>query len=344
MPRKAKSKIVEVEASQEDVVEKPTETSTETPTEKPKRKRSSRAKKTNSNSSDEPKVPKKRGRKPKGGKIITAITPAENIVVPEPNIILHLKCGIQDLKDTEFFSSKCLKYDPSNISKIDSYQFDTKTDNLNFEVIDSKKQLIIPEKESSQEKSTSDTTSSNEVINQKLRSLAVNLHTNNISDKKSACFACTCDFDNPPIFIPKYELNGSYHVYGCFCSPECACYYLFNQSNIDESTRFERYHLLNHIYGKIYNYEKNIKPAPDPFYTLDKYYGNLSIQEYRKLLKHDRLLLVVDKPLTRSLPELHEDNDEFTINNKALTSKFKLRRGNKKQSKADILSSTFNLS
>ena len=64
--------------------------------------------------------------------------------------------------------------------------------------------------------------------------------------------------------------------------------------------------------------KKNIKPAPDPFYTLDKYYGNLSIQEYRKLLKHDRLLLVVDKPLTRSLPELHEDNDEFTINNKAL--------------------------
>ena len=62
------------------------------------------------------------------------------------------------------------------------------------------------------------------------------------------------------------------------------------------------------------------------FYTLDKFYGNLSIQEYRKLLKNDRLLLVVDKPLTRSLPELHEDNDEFTINNKALSTKFKLEK------------------
>ena len=336
MPRKSKK-----------VVEEPTENTEEVEKPKPKakRKRAPRKTKAKTKSDDTPKVPKKRGRKPKGGKIITTITPAENVIVPEPNIILHLKCGMSDLKDTEFFSNRCLKYDPSNISKIDSYQFDAKNENLNFEVINTKKNQVISTSSSkSKEETKTETVSTNEIINQKLKTLAVNLHTNNISDKKSACFACTCDFDNPPIYIPKYELNGSYHVYGCFCSPECACYYLFNQSNIDESTRFERYHLLNHIYGKIYNYEKNIKPAPDPFYTLDKFYGNLSIQEYRKLLKNDRLLLVVDKPLTRSLPELHEDNDEFTINNKALSTKFKLRRGNKKQSKADILSSTFNLS
>lgn len=331
MPRKAK-KNVEDDATTEQPVDKPAA--------KPKRKRASRVKKT---TSEEPKVPKKRGRKPKGGKIITTIAPPENVIVPEPNIILHLKCGEYDLKDTEFFSSKCLKYDPSNISKIDSYNFDTKNDGLNYELVNEKKEQVKTNKDSKEE-STTETVSTNEIIDQKLRTLAINLHTNNISDKKSACFACTCDFDNPPIYIPKYELNDSYHVYGCFCSPECACYYLFNQSNIDESTRFERYHLLNHLYGKIYNYEKNIKPAPDPYYTLEKYYGTLSIQEYRKLLKHDRLLLVVDKPLTRSLPELHEDNDEFSISNKSLTSKFKLRRGNKKQSKADILSNTFNLS
>jgi hypothetical protein len=336
MPRKTKK-----------VNEEPTEKPQEVQKPKAKRKRGPRKTKSKTISDDTPKVPKKRGRKPKGGKIITTITPAENVIVPEPNIILHLKCGMTDLKDTEFFSNRCLKYDPSNISKIDSYQFDSKNDNLNFELISGRRSQIIAastEKDKGKEESKSVTVSSNDVINQKLKTLAVNLHTNNISDKKSACFACTCDFDNPPIYIPKYQLNGSYHVYGCFCSPECACYYLFNQSNIDESTRFERYHLLNHIYGKIYNYEKNIKPAPNPYYTLDKFYGNLSIQEYRKLLKNDRLLLVVDKPLTRSLPELHEDNDEFTINNKALSSKFKLRRGNKKQSKADILSNTFNLS
>ena len=84
--------------------------------------------------------------------------------------------------------------------------------------------------------------------------------------------------------------------------------------------RFERYFLLCHIYCKIYNYEKNIKPAPDPYYTLDKYFGNLTIEEYRKMLENDRFLLVVDKPLTRILPELHEDNDDFILNNKCIPS------------------------
>ena len=59
---------------------------------------------------------------------------------------------------------------------------------------------------------------------------------------------------------------------------------------------------------------KNNKPAPNPYYLLDKYYGNLSIQQYRKLLKTEHMLLVIDKPLTRILPELHDDNDEFILN------------------------------
>jgi hypothetical protein len=40
----------------------------------------------------------------------------------------------------------------------------------------------------------------------------------------------------------------------------------------------------------------------------------LTIQEYRKLLKSEHLLLVIDKPMTRILPELHEDNEDFIIN------------------------------
>ena len=47
---------------------------------------------------------------------------------------------------------------------------------------------------------------------------------------------------------------------------------------------------------------------------LNKYYGNLTIQEYRALLRKERLFLVVDKPLTRVLPELHEDNEDFIMN------------------------------
>jgi len=91
------------------------------------------------------------------------------------------------------------------------------------------------------------------------------------------------------------------------------------KENIDTSTQFERYYLLNNIYGKIYNYNKNIKPAPNPHYLLKKYNGNMEIQEYRKLLENERLLLVVDKPLSKTFPEIFEDNDDFLVNCKTLS-------------------------
>jgi len=174
----------------------------------------------------------------------------------------------------------------------------------------------------------------------KLKQLEHSLHLNNINDKKSACFWCTHDFDNPPVYIPKYFLNESYHVYGCFCSPECSVAYLMEE-NIDSSTKFERYHLLNHIYTKIYDYKKNIKPAPNPYYMLEKYYGNLSIQEYRTLLSNERLFLIVDKPLTRIMPELHQDNEDYIINNKIIpTNNQGIKR--KLQRKTPVKTNIFN--
>jgi hypothetical protein len=178
----------------------------------------------------------------------------------------------------------------------------------------------------------------------KLKILEHNLHVNNIDNKKSACFWDTYEFDNPPVYIPKHFINNTYQVYGCFCSPECAVAHLMEE-NIDSSIKFERYQLMNHIYSKVYNYNKNIKPAPNPYYMLEKYYGNLSIQEYRSLLQNERLFLVVDKPLTRIMPELHEDNDDFIINNKIIpTNNIKLRKIQKKQTKTNILSERFGLS
>jgi hypothetical protein len=160
--------------------------------------------------------------------------------------------------------------------------------------------------------------STNDIWN-KLKKLKLDLHVNNISDKRSACFWCTFDFDNPPIFIPKHKFNSTYKVYGCFCSPQCSCAYLMNEK-IDSSIKFERYQLLNNIYGKIYNYVTNIKPSPNPYYLLDKYYGTLTINEYRNLFKNDKLLIIVDKPLTHVFPELYEDNFDFILNNRTIPS------------------------
>jgi hypothetical protein len=305
----------------------------------PKKKRGRKSKNpTPDNPTTEQKVPKKRGRKPKGGKIIVDAVPPADVMVPEPNIILHLKCGIADL-------NKSFMPGTDAAGSMEPFQFEsTKGSDLTYHIIKG-----TPESEDTDDTDTyskqgntgeADVTRN---IWKKIKDLTINLHTNNISDKRSACFWCTCEFDNPPIYIPKYELNDSYHCYGCFCSPECAVAHLFKEP-VDTSTRFERYHLLNHLYCKIYDYEKNIKPAPNPHYTLNKYYGNLTIQEYRLLLKNERLLLVVDKPLTRTLPELHEDNDDFVLSSKTIpsASKYTLRRRTA-QSKTEIVNKTFNV-
>jgi hypothetical protein len=280
------------------------------------------------------KTPKKRGRKPKGGKIVPNNISSDLNIIPEPNIILHLKCGDGDLTNP-------------NMTKqlpIETFQFDT--GELGYSDIINQTNVILNMNDdvpAADDKKKSDEPDETNQLWAKLKELTYMLHNNNISDKKSACFWCTCSFDNPAILIPKFELNNMYHCYGCFCSPECATAYIFEE-HIDTSTKFERYHLLNHIYCKIYDYKKNIKPAPNPYYTLSKYYGNLSIQEYRILLKNERLLLIVDKPLSRILPELHEDNDDYMFNSDTISTsnKFKLRRKTKK-SKTDILSNNFNL-
>ncbi len=290
---------------------------------------------------------KKRGRKPKGGKIIQNIAPVINIKESKPNIILHLKCSIKDLQNN-LIENNINGYDLTSYKKDFLYEIISNNDNNNTNNYENSSKSQCHENINvdycENDNYVSNKNNDLKDLWKKLKHLQHSLHMNNISDKKSACFWCTYEFDNPPIYIPKHYIKESYHVYGCFCSPECATAHLMEE-NIDSSTKFERYHLLNHIYSKIYNYKKNIKPAPKPHYILEKFYGNLNIQEYRSLLKNERLFLVVDKPLTRILPELHEDNDDFIINNKIIPSNtYQIKRKIlQKQNKSNILTEKFGL-
>jgi hypothetical protein len=311
-------------------------------------------------------VIKKRGRKPKGGKIVQQISHINDFKETKPNVILHLKCSIKDLQNNLFdshlngfdiFTNKNeLSYEiisNNEINYVNSYDKITKNKQTQNVISTFNSNPELEEDEDCFQNSHVHTNNDEEMqkpneikdIWKKLKTLQHNLHINNICDKKSACFWCTYEFDNPPIYIPKHFIKETYHVYGCFCSPECATAFLMEE-NIDSSTRFERYHLLNHIYSKIYDYKKNIKPAPKPHYMLEKFYGNLTIQEYRSLLKNERLFLVVDKPLTRILPELHEENDDFIINNKIIPSNtYQIKRKLiQKQNKNTILNEKFGLS
>jgi len=295
-------------------------------------------------------IHKKRGRKPKGGKIIEQ----KKIIIEliqKPNIILHLNCKLRDIIIGELnyspivhnikdFDNTTINYDyiKSNSNTSNDEHISNNEDNLNNEHISNTDYASINEHNSNNEYSsinehcsnsehnifekkinTNEKLLYNKIISKKIEDLSKQLKTNNVN-KKGACFWCTYCFDNDSIMIPKYEMKNTYYCYGNFCSPECASSYLMNE-NIESSQKFERYYMLNNIYSKIYNYEKNIKLAPSPYYTLDKFYGNLNIQEYRKLLKHERLLLIVEKPLSKLLPELYDENEDYILNNKSLNNK-----------------------
>tara|TARA_E500000178_G_scaffold339974_1_gene382136 strand:+ start:3267 stop:4175 length:909 start_codon:yes stop_codon:yes gene_type:complete len=240
-------------------------------------------------------IHKKRGRKPKGGKIITTTEKVNDNQILKQNIILHLKCNMIEIKNVYN-----VDYIQSYNNNIIPFNSDIIEDNLNINNSNTFNNI---------EKKTDE-----KDIHNKIKSLASSLHSNIIPNKIADCFWCHSQFDGPPVYIPKNKYNEKFNVYGNFCSPECACAFLFNQ-NIDTSQKFERYQLLNHIYSGIYKYTYFIKPAPSPFYLLNKYLGNLSIEEYRKINKTNQLISIIDKPMTRNFPELFEDVDEENIKN-----------------------------
>ena len=292
---------------------------------------------------------KKRGRKPKGGKIVQASQLEKNFINVKNNVILHLKCFLKDIDNNDIHNIYS-KYEsiPTSNSKLlfsnihendnDHNNSDNSDNNNNkeeeeekeedekkkddFSHIENKKEEERGNYEVLHEENNNNNTILPTTILKKLKELEIILKHDLTNDKKSCCFYCTESFDNIPIRIPKYILNGIVYVYGCFCQPECGVGFLMNEL-LMSSVKFERLSLFNNIYGKIFHYEHNIKPSPNPFYTLDKFLGNLTIKEYRKLAKSHQFYLVIDKPITRSLPELHDDNDDCIITNKKIPSNSK---------------------
>ena len=309
-------------------------------------------------------INKKRGRKPKAGFILNSSTGMYD-TSEVPNIILHLKCRLSDLKTNESISN--FDYTPS-ISEVESYNLSTNMlkssdiiQSYNSDTVDHNDEHnmeinITTEETSNKNISLSHTTTNAHThahampITNKKNATEANIHIINERHQKeimkkinrlkysfhngetiqmklnhkSACFWDTCEFDGPIFYIPIMIVNGVFHVSGCYCSPECALASLLKEQ-MDTSTKFERMHLLHLLYGN--SNSSGFKPAPNPNYLLDKYYGNLTIDEYRSLLKGTQMIHVVNKPLTHILPELYEDNNDFLVNNKVIpTNTLKLKK------------------
>lgn len=119
-----------------------------------------------------------------------------------------------------------------------------------------------------------------------------------------ACWWCTYEFDTLPCFIPEKHIDNNYHVFGCFCSLNCASAYNF--TCLDDYKVWNRYSLLKKMYKDITGESSEILNSP-PKEILKKYGGNMSIEEYRKELKLcAREYRLIIPPMTSTIPILEE--------------------------------------
>jgi len=94
-----------------------------------------------------------------------------------------------------------------------------------------------------------------------------------------ACWHCVHSFSTPPIPVPKdYDAaEGTYHVFGCFCSLSCAKAYLLETPTFNTGLMVM---LLSKMGREIYN-EGDIRAAP-PRLSLDIFGGPYPIDVFRK--------------------------------------------------------------
>ena len=128
------------------------------------------------------------------------------------------------------------------------------------------------------------------------------------------CWWCCHPFNWAPSALPhKYE-NGTFHVSGIFCSPECAAAYNFDNNENEEI--WEKYALLNFLYRTVYN-EKNLEiKLAAPRQCLKIFGGNLSIKEFRMYnSNYQKHFQIIMPPMVSIIPQ-----QEFTFLDKGYSS------------------------
>lgn len=89
-----------------------------------------------------------------------------------------------------------------------------------------------------------------------------------------------------------YISENVWHVYGNYCTPQCALAYLLSES-IDTHTRWERIALLNRLYAD--SFEGRIYPAPSRE-SLQRFGGPVTAEDYRTMSIQQRVRVDIQLP------------------------------------------------
>lgn len=131
------------------------------------------------------------------------------------------------------------------------------------------------------------------------------------SNTSISCYWCVHRFENAPYGIPINYKNGSFDVFGCFCSLECAAAYNFNE-NKSQDEMWERYQLIN-MMSREMKLGNIVRCAP-PRLSLKVFGGNMDIDTFRNVGKSNKVMNVNFPPMTSITQQLEEIND-FEISN-----------------------------
>lgn len=125
------------------------------------------------------------------------------------------------------------------------------------------------------------------------------------------CKWCVHPFTGPPVAIPKWYINKTFFVSGCYCSYSCAARHLFSRGDINENDKWNYYNLLHLLRKKILNTDETIriKLAP-PQDTLQVFGGHLSIDDFRNITKetnnHHKIYNILEPPMVSIVPTIEE--------------------------------------
>ena len=262
----------------------------------------------------EKKVRQKKEKKPVQVVAIVTSDGIEGSFMPEPRrpLIVHFPFNSTEIK----FNDTGLQYDPSPPPQVQPYDGDQNYFQVNSEVSSDENQIgvelegwkmsleeqlkkqdpLFPSKEKVEEKVEVVKTFQEKVEKvervQLLKCYAVKTGETFTppSSTEVHCFWCTHCFEGTPSFLPVKEESSVYHVYGNFCTPQCALAYLLYE-HMDSHVRWERMALLHRMYrsvGRLY-------PAP-PRESLTTYGGYYSIEKFRELIGMNKLRVDVQVP------------------------------------------------
>jgi hypothetical protein len=121
-----------------------------------------------------------------------------------------------------------------------------------------------------------------------------------------SCYWCCHTFKTVPFGIPVKFYNEKFHVFGCFCSLECAAAFNFNSKESSDEI-WERNNLLNLLSRRL-GYKPVIKPAPSRL-SLKMFGGHMDIETFRKYFDSKKILNINFPPMMTMTQQIEEINE-----------------------------------